>query len=245
MSSQRTLAALVLLGLCFVLLIFSFQTEQKDQMPIKQSKVSIDESIDKSKIDHQQGIRAISQVTQVSPVTKDKSNDTLRGKTFPRPQAFSNGGSLAPLKKRLFPAKLDSQTPWRRWSQMRAIAVRDWKNQAPVVAQVSGYYLVPDAQFNDRETSMSSPFVVFDERTSRVGVVTGVLRVTAPEESVLPALLAKYRLFVEDAAPQIHQYFLRSGELGLNLKGLREKISKEPGIEDVALEILERQYEKK
>jgi hypothetical protein len=245
MSSKRTLAALVLLGLCFGLLIFSFQGEQKDQAAIGSSKPAPDESINNPASISSSASRKISQVSPVVPKGADKSDETLRGKTAPRPNSFSSERSLATLRKKLFPTHLNSETPWRRWSQVRAIAARDWKNQAPIVAQVSGYYLVQDPQFNERETSMSSAFVVYDERTSRVGVVTGVLKVTTFQESVLPPLLTKYSLFIEDAAPQIHQYFLKSGELGVNLKGLREKISKEPGIEDVALEILERQYEKK
>lgn len=138
-----------------------------------------------------------------------------------------------------------SGTSWKVWEGVTAYPQASGV-RSDYLAEVSGYYLVEEETFrgDDRHFSSAQPLAVYNERKGIAGIVTGTIQIILNEGESIDSLVQEYDLKVMGSMPEAKVYFVTSAQEPFNLSSLKERLSSEPVVKQVELEILSRKYEK-
>lgn len=139
-----------------------------------------------------------------------------------------------------------ADTPWKLWTGVTAIKKNQERSlDARVLGEVNGFLLVENK--NEKESGLFSsdtPFVVIDQRLNSVGVISGIFTVTLKKGQSADFLLQNPDLHVRESFPEIRTYYITAAEEPFDLDLFRKFLLKMPGVENVHIEVLSRQYEK-
>ncbi|MGE5086150.1 MAG: hypothetical protein ACM3MG_07585 [Bacillota bacterium] len=176
------------------------------------------------------------------------SEDRMKSRQVSRDKETSVlGPNGNPNPERLLKTNLVTDTKWKVWSGVKAIPSRSFQgDKSEVLAVMGGYSVVADESMNgdDRNFSASKPMVLYDERMSRPGIVTGELKVSLAE-GVDPEVIAnEYRLAVTSGMKNIRLFFMRSKDQIYDLGGLLSSLKNDARISKVELSVVSRSYEK-
>ena len=134
---------------------------------------------------------------------------------------------------------------WKIWEGVTAIPEHKFLNRGQNLAgRLSGYILVKDGNDSSLDQfNAVNPIVVYNERRQIPGVVTGTLSIKIAQGVDVNLILDSYQLVSRDAFPQIRLYYVTARNQPFDLPGLFKALQKDPLIEKVDVEILDRQYE--
>lgn len=232
-------AGLVALGLFF----------KKDQEPtfaesVKEAMAVVESSDPQSEEEIALSTKPLDK-TQVTDIPSHGDNTAAEARRLRLPEAKASPQRISPTSRRLAQSSMLSETAWKVWEGMTAYPMSAGP-RPDAMAEVSGFYLVPQEglRVDERNYSNAQPMVVFNERKSLAGVVTGSIEITLREGVEIEPLLRAFDLKVVSQLPEMRVYFVTSAQQPYDLFSLKDRLGSEPGISDVRLEILSRQYEK-
>lgn len=160
---------------------------------------------------------------------------------------LTQGPNGAPNPERLVKTSLVLDTKWKVWSGVTAIPTRNFHgDKSEVLAVMGGYSVVADESVSgdDRNFSSTKPLVVYDERMSRTGIVSGDLKVSLKEGASAETVAAEHGLTVTSSLENIRLFFMRATSDRYDLGGLVNSLKKDPRVNAVELSIVSRNYEK-
>ena len=183
--------------------------------------------------------------TQVTEIPSHGDNTAAEARRLRLPETKATAKQIVPGSRQLAQSSMLSGTSWKVWEGMTAYPMSAGLRQ-DAVAEVSGFYLVskPGLRVDERNYSNAQPMIVFNERKNLTGVVTGSIEITLREGVEIEPLLGAFDLKVVGQLPEMRVYFVTSAQQPYDLFSLKDRLGNEPGISDVRLEILSRQYEK-
>ncbi|UXR65402.1 hypothetical protein EZJ49_03940 [Bdellovibrio bacteriovorus] len=183
--------------------------------------------------------------TQVTEIPSHGDNTAAQARRLHLPQEKAVANKVTPTSRQLAQSSMLSGTSWKVWEGMTAYP-KSAGPRADAVAEVSGFYLVPQEGLrpDERNYSNAQPMIVYNERKNIAGVVTGSVQITLREGAEIDPVLETFDLKVVGQLPEIRTYFVTSAQQPYDLFSLKDRLGSEPGISDVRLEILSRQYEK-
>lgn len=148
-------------------------------------------------------------------------------------------------KAKLIEAPVLSGTSWKRWAGVRAVSKNEKVPTSSTVGELQKYSLVADNKpFSANQFSSLSPWVVADTRLGLVGVVTGVMIVVLKEGVSADFLKNNSDLKILNESPGIRTCFVTAAQDPFDLVALKDYLTRDPGVQEVQLEVLSRQYEK-
>lgn len=183
--------------------------------------------------------------TQVTEIPSHGENTAETARRLRLPEAKAQATTHVPTARQLAQSSMLSDTAWKVWEGMTAYPMSAGVRK-DAVGEVSGFYLVPQTglRVDERAYFNTQPMIVYNERKGLAGVVTGSIQITLREGVALDPLLETFDLKVVGELPEIRAYFVTSSQQPYDLFSLKDRLGSEPGISDVRLEILSRQYEK-
>jgi len=230
--------------------VFFLVNRQKTEMPVETTQVrepisSPSQTPSQTKTAEETVAPVAAKETASSRAPSQKAS--MSDREFSLPKDNKRAHNIGPSDdEKLSASSLFPESRWKRWPGVRALPPQQATTNQEVLAEVSGYSLTRDANFDGDEKSFSpqDPLVYYDSRTRSAGVVTGELRLVVNDKQKLQQLLDLYNLKVSTSLPDVHTYFVVSNEQNFNLEELYTKLARESQVESVQVEILSRQYEK-
>lgn len=140
------------------------------------------------------------------------------------------------------------QPKWKIWNRITAVenqtAATD--SHLSVIGTINGYALVKtgnDMSLENFETER--PVVLFDERLQTAGVLTGTLSFHLKNNGELNHVMNDYALKMIQSFGHMNLYYVTSSSIYFDLKKLFSALNQDKRLENVTLEILSKNYEKK
>lgn len=181
------------------------------------------------------------QVTEIPSHGEDRANQSRR---LQAPRSAPTAVK-PPDERKLAQATVLSGTSWKLWEGVTAYAKGAAQDRL-VLTEISGFDVVEEDSFRADERNFSSdrPLVVFNERKKIAGIVTGVVQVILREGYTIESLAMASSLRVTGSHPEMRMYFVTAFENPFDLSDLKERLSRDPAVQSVDLEVLSRKYEK-
>lgn len=134
---------------------------------------------------------------------------------------------------------------WKIWSGVTAYAKNGETPTGKIIGEVNGYYLVEEnIESSSENFHPARPLVVVRESNGTAGVVTGTFVIVLEEETSPEFLLQTSSLKLVSSFPGIQTYYVTSAQVPFSLKVFQDVLKETPGVKEVKMEILNRQYEK-
>lgn len=187
------------------------------------------------------------QIPQRSAATTGVEDQMKAREINPDRDVPAVGPTGNPNPERLLKTNLVGDTKWKVWSGVKAIPSKSFQGEkSEVLAVMGGYSVVADDSMNgdDRNFSATKSFVLYDERMSRPGIVTGELKLSLQEGSDPEVIANEYGLNIVSGMKNIRLFFMRSKDQSYDLGGLLSSLKKDSRINKVELSIVSRTYEK-
>lgn len=138
-----------------------------------------------------------------------------------------------------------ADTPWKLWKGVVAKPKSAATPNEVVISEVSGFVVVgSEAEYDIKQFSSSSPLVVANTRLSQAGVLTGTITVVLKEGQSAEFLSEDNGVKTMGAFPKIRTYYVTALQEPFDLQEFYLELKNHPGVEQVSLEILSRQYDK-
>lgn len=223
----------------------SVMSTSEDTKASLEETVSSQEPVQKSEVPVAE--KSSEQTPQRSAATTGVDEHMKSREINPDMAVRAVGPTGNPNPERLLKTHLVMDTKWKVWSGVKAIPSNSLRgDKSEVLAVMGGYSVVADELMNgdDRSFSTAKYLVLYDERMSRPGIVTGELKISL-QEGIDPEVFAnEYGLNISSAMKNIRLFFMRSKDDTYDLGGLVSTLKKDPRVSKVELSIVSRNYEK-
>ncbi|WP_413584730.1 hypothetical protein [Bdellovibrio sp. HCB274] len=183
-------------------------------------------------------------VATATPAPESSPVQQMQSRELPPPEAMINRKASAefvrPQSGELRNSFLFRETAWKVWTGVVAIPAVDFDGDGDVVGRSAGYVIVKDSKVagDDRNFSLKSPMVVFDENDGIVGIVPGRVIVVLKNIELFEKIQKEYGLAVLNRFDHLRTFFVTSSLQNFNLSKLVNVLKKDPRIEKVELEIV-------
>lgn len=136
---------------------------------------------------------------------------------------------------------------WKIWNGITAVPQHQFVNhQQSIAGRINGYILINSPENLSIENFNSAdPIVVYNERRQVPGVVTGTLSIKINKGVNIDDVLQEYQLKSLDSFPQIRLYYVTSIAQPFDLSQLFKSLQQDSRIDNIEVEILDRQYDQR
>ncbi len=176
-----------------------------------------------------------------------KDDKVARALLFVKKNSRKPTAQLHLLPQNLISTEVILPPHWKIWLTARSIQADQTVQGDLIVAKVGGYNIIETGTAGSVLTSFdkSSPTVVYDSRLQKPGIVTGLIKLKTLQKNLLQSDLIALHASIINSFDDIQTYYVTSDQNHFDLESLFFFLKSKPYLEEIELDILDRDYERK